>query len=117
MVQWNILATRYADRVTSNPTVDASAPLLEDGYVKYKSGGASESAEGLAPSLQIYIATADYVLSALVGHELSHALGEQCPIAEKSSSEDRGLINKFLSLHQNGRTILPSLADGRRGKG
>lgn len=114
--RWNVDATRYADRVDANPAVDAALASLMANYVKFQAAGLTASAENLSPAQQVYIATVDYVLAALIGHELSHVLGERCPLPQKAAVEDLSLDKRFLSLHQSGELFCrrpPSLEEVR----
>jgi hypothetical protein len=105
--RWNVAAVRYADGLTADGALDAALSKFKQSYAGYQSSGTSADASKLPPADLVYVATVDYVLAALVGHELSHVMGERCPLDQKARTEELGLVSLFMALHQSGELFCP----------
>jgi len=105
--RWNVAAVRYADGLNAEEALDAALSKFKQSYAAYQSLGISADASKLPPADFVYIATVDYVLAALVGHEMSHVMGERCPLEQRAKTEELGLVGKFMTLHQSGELFCP----------
>lgn len=105
--RWNVTAIRYADGLVADGTLDAALSRFKQRYDAHQSSGPSADASKLTPADLVYVATVDYVLAALIGHELSHVMGERCPLEQMAHTEELGLTGLFMALHQSGELFCP----------
>lgn len=104
--RWVVDAAKYADGAVLNPDVDKASTQLREAYRRLHAEPNS-SFSTFSPAEQIYAATVDYALAVLVGHELSHVFGEQCPIAIPARAEESGLVRRLLALQHTGELFCP----------
>jgi hypothetical protein len=104
--RWSLDAVKYADGVTSSLAADRISPQLRETYTLLQAEPDS-SLSALSHSEQVFAATVDYALAALIGHELSHVFEERCPVTSPARTEESGLVRKLLGLHHSGELFCP----------
>lgn len=100
--RWNVSAFQYADGVAPEANIDRALGSLREAYRRYQTTDSSHAASSVTRTELMFTATVDFALAALVGHEITHASGEKCPLADKARAEESGLISRLISLQQNG---------------